>query len=121
MATLTVQELPANGQGFGGQGGAGLTFTAAAAGGDEFSNTGREVFLIKGGAAYVDDYAQIEGVPGSDAGRDGTATADPGAVDNVDAAGPFKTRNWNTGGVVQVTYPSGVVGLEVAVVRFTLG
>lgn len=113
MATLTVQELPANGQGFGG-----LTFTACDVAGDEFTNTGNEIVLIKATTGWTTETAQVEGVPAIDSGRDGTATLNPGAINDVDAAGPFKPRNWNTSsGVTQITYPGGITGLQVAVVR----
>ena len=120
MATLTVQDLPRNGQGFGGLAGSGLTFVAADVAGDEYVATGKELVLIKGGSAWVDDYAQVEGVLDA-SGRDGTGIIDPGAIDNVDMGGPFRPRDWNVGGIVQITYPSGVTGVEVAIVRFTTG
>lgn len=117
MATLTVQEVPRFGAGLGG-----VTFVAADVNGDEFSNTGRELFLLSGVTGWTTETAQVEGVPSQDAARDGTATLNPGAVGGLDIAGPFKPRNWNAAaGAVQVTYPSGVTGLEVAAVRITTG
>lgn len=117
MATLTVQELPANGQGLGG-----ITFVAADVGGDEFLNSGNEIVLVLGGGTWVSATAQVEGVPAPDSGRDGTSTLDPQAVGGVDVGGPFRQRNWNTGaGATQITYPGGVTGLQVAVVRVPRG
>jgi len=116
MANIPVQSLPANGQGFGG-----LTFTAASASGDSFAATGNEIVLVKGATGWTTETVQVEGVPGADAARDGTATLDPGAVAGVDAAGPFKPRNWNNGSNIELTYPGGVTGVEVAIVRFTAG
>ena len=45
MATLTVQTLPANG------GELAVTFAAADVGGDEFTNTGRELLAVQWGAS----------------------------------------------------------------------
>jgi len=117
MATLTVQELPRYGVGLGG-----VTFDAATGGGDDFPNDGRTILLVKGVGGWTTETVQVEGVPAQDSARDGTATLNPGgASGDLDAAGPFNPRNWNLSGSVQLTYPSGVTGLEVAVVRITTG
>jgi hypothetical protein len=116
MATLTVQELPRFGAALGG-----LTFAAADVAGDEYQATGRELVLVKGATGWTSETAQVEGVPSQDSARDGTSVLDPGAINDVDIAGPFRPNNWNNGGVVQITYPGGVTGLEIAIVRFTTG
>jgi len=121
MANIPVQSLPANGQGFGG-----ITFTAASAGGDSYTATGNEIVVVKGQTGWTSETVQVEGVPGADAARDGTATLDPGSLASVDGggldmAGPFKPRNWNNGSTVELTYPGGETGLGIAIVRFTAG
>ena len=116
MATLTVNEVPRYGAGLGG-----ITFVAAAGGGDDFPNDGRTVLLVKGVTGWTTETAQVEGVPAQDSARNGTATLNPQAVEGVDVAGPFNPRNWNASGSVLVTYPGGVTGLEVAAVRITTG
>jgi hypothetical protein len=116
MATLTVQDIPANGADSGT-----ITFTASSGGGDDFPNDGRVLLIVKYGGTATTETVQIEGVPSIDSGRDGTQTIAAGtSVEKM--AGPFKARNWNTGsGLVQITYPGGVTGVSVAAVRFTLG
>jgi len=116
MATIAVQTLPANGQGL-----AGITWTPASGGGDDFDNSGNEIVLVRAGATWTTETAQIEGVPAPDSGRDGTATLDPQAVNGVDVGGPYPGRNWNAAGSVLLTYPGGVTGLDVAVVRVPRG
>lgn len=116
MATLTVQELPRYGVGLGG-----ITFGAATGVGDDFPNDGRTILLVKGVTGWTTETVQVEGVPSQDSARDGTATLNPGGIGDLDVAGPFNPRNWNLSGSVQLTYPSGVTGLEVAVVRITTG
>jgi hypothetical protein len=114
MATLTVQELPANGATFGT-----LTFSAASNDGDQFAGTGREIVLVQWGGVAND--VTVVATPGADAGRAvDVAIADAGAT-TVSAAGPFKTRNFNSGGNVQLTYGGDGTNITVAVVRFTLG
>jgi hypothetical protein len=114
MADLTVTVLPANGVATGD-----LTFDTPAAGGDKFANTGREiVFVDQAGGATGD--VQLEGVAGSENGRDGSSLLANAAV-TVKVAGPLKPREWNSGGNVDVTYPSGVTGVTVMVVRVPLG
>jgi hypothetical protein len=112
MAQITVQETGANGQASGV-----IAFTQAEVGGDFFEATGNEIVLVKAGAAWIDATAQIEGVPDSDAGRDGTSLLTPLAVGDIDSAGFLKQRNWAAGANVQLTYPGGILGLEVAILR----
>ena len=114
MATLTVQTLPANGAP------SAIAFAAADVAGDEFTGTGRELVAIQWGAAPSGN-VQVEGVPSADSGRDGTSVLVPGAPNTVTMAGPLKPRNWNDGGVVKITYPSGIVNITVAAIRFTTG
>lgn len=117
MATLVPDELPRYGAGLGG-----LTTVTPNAGGDDFPNTGRELVMVVGVTGWTTETVQIEGVASPDSARDGTATLNPGSIGGIDAAGPFKPRNWNTGsGNVQLTYPGGVTGLELYVFRFTTG
>lgn len=116
MATLTPVELPRYGAGLGA-----LTPVTPSGGGDEFPNSGRELVVASGVTGWTSETVQVEGVPSGDAARDGTATLNPGSVGGFDMAGPFKPRNWNASGAVQLTYPGGVTGLELYVVRFTTG
>ncbi len=114
MATLTVQDQPVN------AGELAITFTAADVAGDTFANDGNTVFLVQWGAAPSGDVT-IEGVPSADSGRDGTSTMAAAAENSLTQAGPFKARNWNSAGAVDVTYPSGVTDIMVAAVRLTRG
>lgn len=117
MATLAVDEVPRFGAGLGG-----LTAITPDIGGDEFPNTGREMVAVLGVTGWTTETVQAEGVPSGDAGRDGTATLNPGSVGGIDIAGPFKPRNWNTAaGALQLTYPGGITGLELYLFRFTTG
>ncbi len=114
MATLTVQELPANGEELA------VSFAAADVAGDEFANDGQIVFKVQWGASPSGN-VQIEGVASADSGRDVPVTLTAGAANSVTEAGPFKKRNFNAAGVVQVTYPSGITDINVAAVRHTSG
>lgn len=114
MADITVQELPANGAELA------VTFAAATAAGDSFTNDGQTTFMVQWGAAPSGNVT-IEGVEAADSGRDGTVTLTAGAANSITKAGPFKTRNFNAGGKVSVTYPSGVTDINVAAVRHTSG
>jgi len=113
MADLTISSMPANGVASGD-----LAFDTPAAGGDKFANTGREIVFVEysGGATGS---AQVEGVIGSN-GRDGAALFAT-TTSTVKVGGPYKPREWNTGGNVDVTYPAGVTGVTVLVVRVPLG
>lgn len=115
MADLTVNELGANG----GPNNGALAFEAPAAGGDRFTNTGRELFLVEQSGAATGD-AQLEGVPDSCAARDG-ASLIANAISTLKIAGPLKPLEWNNGQNVDVTYPSGVVGVTVSVIRVPTG
>ena len=110
MAALTVQDLPANGVG------RQVTLVAANAGGDTFVNTGNEIIYVQysaGAAAFT-----VNGVPAPDSGRDGTSSILYYGAGTFAMAGPFKPRNWNTSaGVVEISYPSGATGINIAVVR----
>ena len=110
MAALTVQELPAN------AGELAVTFDAADVAGDTFENDSR-VFLIVSFGATPSGNVVVEGVPAADSGRDGTTTL-TAVADTIVMAGPFKSRNWNNSGSVEVTYPSGVTNISVAAVRY---
>lgn len=115
MATLTVQDLPANGVDLGN-----ISFDACDVAGDVFPNTGKEIVIVKTVGAPSGDVT-IEGVPAPDSGRDGTSVMTLGA-DELHIAGPFKSRNWsNSSGGVDLSYLSGITNMSVAVVRFTLG
>lgn len=114
MADITRQDLPANGQELA------LTFAAASLAGDSFPNDGQTYFAVQWGATPSGN-VQIEGVEAPDSGRDGTVTMTAGAANSITVAGPFKTRNFNSGGKVDVTYPSGVTDISVAAYRSTTG
>lgn len=112
MANLTVQTLPEYGQPLDP-----VVFTAADAAGDVFDNAEDVIIWIQFGAAPSGDVT-IEGVVAPDSGLDGSVTVTSGA--NQDhMCGPFKSSNFNEGGQVYLTYPSGVTNIDVAVVRFT--
>lgn len=103
MATLTVQNISL----------AGITpsYTAAAAGGDEFANTGDTYFQIKNGGSEItltiETPAKIEGIDIAEI----TVTIPATTGDKV--IGPFDTAIFNqTTGRVAVTY-SGVTTVTV--------
>lgn len=106
MATLTVQKPTLTG--------AVATYAAAGAGGDEFSNTGREFFLVKnasGGNLTVTVNSQAN----CDQGFDHDLIIVVATATEV-SIGPFPTVRFNDGGgKVQVTY-SGVTSLTVRAV-----
>ena len=78
--------------------------------------------MVLGTAGWTVETVQVEGVPSQDAARDGTSTLNPGSVGGVDFAGPFKPRNWNSSnGNIALTYPGGVTGLTLFIIRFTTG
>lgn len=112
MAALTVQDLPAN------AGELAVSFAAADVAGDTFENDSRVFLAIQWGASPSGNVV-VEGVPAADSGRDGSTTLTAGAANSITMAGPFKARNWNNGGSVDVTYPSGVTDISVAVVRYS--
>lgn len=110
MAVLTSQKLPANG------GELAVVFAAADVAGDSFANPGKNVYVHIQWGASPSGNAQIEGVLDS-AGRDGTSTLTAAAANSTTVAGPFKPRNWNNGGSVDITYPSGVTDINIAIVE----
>lgn len=116
MALIATQTLPPNGAGM-----ALLTWTQAEVGGDTFKNTNREIVLVRGGTGWVDTTAQVEAVD-DDAGRDVPVVLDAiAAVGDIQMAGPFRRKNFSDNGAVALTYPGGILGMEVAVVKFGLG
>lgn len=108
--TITVQALPANGEKLA------VSYTAADASGMTFSNSGRELVLVNGTTAPAASGVVVEGVAAPDSGRDGSVTLDPGAVALV-IGGPYKPRNFNNGGIIELSIAD-ATDLEVAVVRF---
>lgn len=111
MADLTIQQLGTNG----GPNDGALTLETPNAGGDRFANDGNTFLLVEFGGAATGD-VQVEGVPNSDAGRDGSSLIAT-AVSVIKVAGPFKPRPWNNGANVDLTYPSGVTGVTLAAIR----
>ncbi len=114
MADIPVQELPANGKELA------VSFAAANLAGDSFTNDGQTTFKVQWGATPSGNVV-LEGVEAPDSGRDGTVTLTAGAANSVTEAGPFKTRNFNNGGKIEVTYPSGVTDINVAAVKHGIG
>jgi len=115
MADLTVNTLGANG----GPDNGALTFEVPNAGGDRFGNTGRDLILVEQTGAATGD-VQLEGVPDSCAGRDGSSLL-ANAINTLKIAGPLKPTQWNNGQNVDVTYPSGITGITVGVIRVPTG
>ena len=110
MAVLTSQKLPVNG------GELPLVFAAADVAGDSFANPGKLVYVaIQWGAAPSGD-VQIEGVP-DDAGRDGTSVMTSAGDGEVTMAGPFRPSHWNNAGSVDITYPSGITNINIAIIE----
>lgn len=112
MATLAVQELPANG------GELTLSWTAASAT-DEFANDGNTVLVVRTTGAAGGD-PTILGVPSADSGRDVDVVITLVGTTDFHVAGPFKPRNFNSGGVVQMT-AAAPANTEYAVLRVTTG
>jgi len=110
MAVLTSQKLPANG------GELALVFAAADVAGDSFANPGKRVYVHIQWGVTPSGNVQIEGVPDA-AGRDGTSVLTAGAANSITVAGPFAPRNWNNSGSVDITYPSGITDINVAIVE----
>jgi hypothetical protein len=113
MAILTVQRP--------GIGGATLTLTAAASGGDSFRNTGVESFEITNAHASASRTVTFDSPGTCSFGLSANAAHD--AVITVAAMttkiiGPFPTGRFNdTNGRVQVTYSDSAADLSVAVVK----
>jgi hypothetical protein len=112
MATLAVQELPANG------GELTLAWTAATAA-DEFPNDGSTILVVRTTAAAGGNPV-IKGVPAADSGRDVDVTVTLVGTSDFQLAGPFKPRNFNAGGVVQIT-AAAPANTDYAVLRVTTG
>ncbi len=114
MATLTVQDSPEAG---------GVTFAAAASGGDVFANDGKTIFLIlnvnAGAVRTVTATAQdtTATAPGFGAVTKASAVrAVPLA--SLDSMGPFPTTAFNNAsGQVAITYSDSAADLTVAAVR----
>jgi hypothetical protein len=111
MATLTINPVV--------RAGLNLTTvdTAAAGGGDEFVNTGREMFYANNasGGAIVITFVTTPTVDGL-AIADRTVSVPAGEIMVV---GPFATSQYNdTAEKIQVTY-DGVTSLTVAVIQLT--
>jgi len=112
MATLTVQELPANGAELS------IAWTAATAS-DEFPNDGNIILAVRTvGAAGGNP--SVLGVPSADSGRDVDVLITLVGTTDFQLAGPFKPRNFNAGGVVQIT-ATAPANTEYAVLRVTTG
>ncbi len=114
MATLTVQDSPEAG---------GVTFAAAAAGGDVYPNDGRTLLLVLNTHASLSRTTTVTA-------QDTTANAPGfGAVTKADAVqavetatldvmGPFPTTAFNnSSGQVAITYSDSADSLTVAAVR----
>jgi hypothetical protein len=109
MATLTVQNIVR----------AGLepSYDAAAAGGDEFANTGDEFIHVKNGdgsshTVTIETPATVDGLAVAD--RD---VAIPAGEERM--IGPFPGSTYNDGdGMVQLTY-DGVTSVTLAVLKVT--
>lgn len=110
--TITPQALPANGQPVN------VNLIAADDTGMSFPNSGREILLVAAGSAPAAADVIVEGVPAADSGRDGTVTFGGALVaDELVAGGPFKPRNFNNGGIIELTIGAAAT-LSVGVVRF---
>lgn len=106
MAALTVTQLTT----------AGVTHstTAAAGGGDTFTNTGTELFFItNGGGAPITVTFDVTGVVGK-SGEPGTDRAVTVAAGGTKLVGPFDPAAFS--GTVSVTY-SAVTSVVVAVYK----
>lgn len=112
MPAIIAQPLPANGEGLT------VVQTAVVGTAHTFANTGRELYLLFAGATPATSDSVIDGVAAADSGRDGTVTLG-GAMtaDDLIVAGPFKPRNFNTGGIVELTVAVPAT-LSHAVIRF---
>ncbi len=114
MATLTVQDSPEAG---------GVSFTAAASGGDVFANDGKTILLIlnvnAGSPRTITVTAQdtTAYAPGFGAVTKADATEAVEAA-TLDSMGPFPTTAFNNAsGQAVVTYSDSAADLTVAAVR----
>lgn len=113
MATISVQTYD--------EAGTDLTLSSAAAGGDQFSNTGKQVVLIKNGDSSgktVTATAQTTSFEDNNYGdsvkQDQSVTVSAGGIGIM---GPFPRKAFNdSNDNVQLTY-SAVTSLEIAVVK----
>ena len=107
MATLTVQTISRTGLE--------PTYGSAAAGGDEFANSGDEFIHIKNGDASshtltIETPATVDGL----AVADRTVSIPAGEERMV---GPFQAATYNdSGGLVQLTY-DGVTSVTIAIIK----
>lgn len=113
MATLTVQEFD--------EAGNDLTLSSAAAGGDEFPNSGQELLVVKNGSGSSMDVTITAQVNSFDDASYGNAVKENQtlsvAAGGVALLGPFSRKSFNDGsGNVQVSY-SDETSVEVAAVR----
>jgi len=112
MAVLTVQNAAEAG---------GITFTAAAAGGDTFSNDGKTIIVLwndDASLSVVTVTAQDTTATGAGFGAVTKADATESVeADSADVMGPFPVSAFNNAsGAVAVGYSS-VTDLEIAVIR----
>ena len=107
---LTVQAIPTTGAPLA------VTFTAVSSA-ETFANSNRELVMVRATGAAATTGVVVEGVASADSGRDGSQTLAPLVADEFVVAGPFKSRNFNVGGVVEVSSTT-PANLEIAVVRF---
>ncbi len=112
MATLTVQNAAEAG---------GITFTAAAAGGDVFPNDGKTIIVLWNDDASLSSVTvTAQDTTASGVGFGSVTKADAVQsveADSADVMGPFPTSAFNTAsGQVAVTYSS-VTDLEIAAIR----
>ncbi len=96
-----------------------IVFSAADVAGDTFANNGKMLLVLRNTSGTGDLDVRVDdsltGTP------EGASAFDPdvqfSAVDGaITIAGPFPTNRFDN--PCEVTYPTGVTGLEVAVVRF---
>lgn len=110
MATLTVQTVDRAGL-------VGDPTVAAAGGGDNWANTGAEIFVVKnGGGGSINVTLDIQSTVDGQAVTDRVVAVAAGVTKFM---GPFPTANYNDGnGRMNVTY-SGVTTVTVMVIKPT--
>jgi hypothetical protein len=109
MATLTVQTLPANGEG------ATISFAAADVAGDDFVSSNDVELWVQFGAA-PSGAVQVDGI--TDPYGNATQRTISATATTIKAAGPFAPAAFNdAGGSVNVSYPSGITDINVAAVK----
>lgn len=113
MATLNIQKADESGND--------LTMTAAAAGGDQFPNNGKQELIIRNGSAGAITVTAVAQNTSFDDQRYGLSVKQNQSV-SVSAGGVGVMRNFpikpfnDANGNIQITY-SGVTSLTVAVVE----